>query len=163
MENQAGEVTFRSYLFFWSGQLISLLGSSIAQFVIIWWITLETGSALYLSIASLLGLAPMVILTPFAGVLVDRWSRKALIGVVDFLQALATAALIFLFWLGSVSIWQVLALLTVRGIFQAFHSPAVSAIVPSMVPKAKLSRINGLNYLLAGVVTLMGPSLQLSC
>jgi len=157
MEIQAGQVTFRSYLFFWSGQLVSLLGSSVAQFVIIWWITLETGSALYLSIASFLGLVPMVILTPFAGVLVDRWSRKALIGIVDFLQALVTVVLIFLFWLSSVSIWQVLVLLTLRGIFQAFHSPAVSAIVPLMVPKARLSRINGLNYLFTGAVTLIGP------
>ena len=157
MEIQAGQVTFRSYLFFWSGQLVSLLGSSIAQFVIIWWITLETGSALYLSIAAFLGLVPMIILTPFAGVLVDRWSRKALIGIADFLQALVTVVLIFLFWLSSVSIWQVLVLLTLRGIFQAFHSPAVSAIVPLMVPKAKLSRINGLNYLFTGAVTLIGP------
>ena len=157
MEIQANQTTFRSYLFFWSGQLVSLLGSSVAQFVIIWWITLETGSALYLSIASLVGFAPMVILIPFAGVLVDRWSRKALIGIVDFMQALATVALIFLFWLGGVSYWQVLALLALRGIFQAFHTPAVSAITPLMVPKEKLSRINGLNYLFTGAVTLVGP------
>ncbi|TET65185.1 MFS transporter [Candidatus Bathyarchaeota archaeon] len=157
MEIQASQVTFRSYLFFWSGQLVSLLGSSIAQFVIIWWITLETGSALYLSIASFLGLVPMIILTPFTGVLVDRWSRKALIGIADFLQALVTVVLIFLFWLSSVSIWQVLVLLTLRGIFQAFHSPAVTAIVPLMVPKAKLSRVNGLTYLFTGAVTLIGP------
>jgi len=157
VEIQVTQATFRSYVFFWSGQLISLLGSSVAQFVIIWWITLETQSALYLSIASFLGLVPMVILTPFAGVLVDRWSRKALIGVVDFLQALATVVLIFLFWLSNVSIWQVLTLLTLRGIFQAFHTPAVSAIVPLMVHKSKLSRINGLNYLFTGAVTLVGP------
>ena len=157
MEIQTGKATFRSYLFFWSGQLVSLLGSSVAQFVIIWWITLETKSALYLSLASFLGFAPMVILAPFAGVLVDRWNRKALIGVVDFLQALATVVLIFLFWLGGVSIWQVLAMLAVRGVFQAFHSPAVSAIIPLMVPKPKLSRINGLNYLFSGAVTLIGP------
>ena len=154
---QANQATFRSYLFFWSGQLVSLLGSSIAQFVIIWWITLETESALYLSIASLLGLTPMVILIPFAGVLVDRWNRKALIGIVDFLQALATVVIIFLFWLDIVSIWQVFALLTLRGVFQAFHNPAVTAIIPTMVPKSKLSRMNGLRFLFIGVVTLMGP------
>lgn len=157
MEIKASQATFRSYLFFWSGQLVSLLGSSTAQFVIIWWITLETESALYLSIASLLGLAPMILLTPFAGVLVDRWSRRALIGFVDFMQALATVALIFLFSLSSVSIWHILALLTLRGILQAFHIPAVSAITPSMVPKEKLSRLNGLNYLFTGAVTLTGP------
>ena len=120
---------------------------------------LETESALYLSIASVVGFAPMVILTPFTGVLVDRWSRKALIGIVDFLQALVTVVLIFFFWLDIVSIWQVLALLGLRGVFQAFHAPAVSAIVPLMVPRDKLSRMNGLNYLLSGAVTLVGPVL----
>jgi len=157
MEAQVSQATFRSYLFFWAGQLVSLLGSSIAQFVIIWWITLETGSALYLSLASFLGLAPMVILAPFAGVFVDRWSRRALIFVADFLQALATLILVFLFWLGVVHIWHILILLTIRGIFQAFHSPAVSAIIPLMIPKEKLSRMNGLNYLCSGAATLVGP------
>jgi DHA3 family macrolide efflux protein-like MFS transporter len=159
MKTQANQTTFRSYLYFWSGQLISLLGSSIAQFVIIWWITLETGSALYLSIAALFGFAPMIILSPFAGVFVDRWSRKTLIGVVDFLQALATVALILLFSLNIVLLWQVFALLSLRGIFQAFHNPAVSAIIPLMVPRDKLSRMNGANYLLTGAVTLVGPVL----
>jgi len=157
METQADQATFRRYLFFWSGQLASLLGSSIAQFVIIWWITLETESALYLSLASFLGFTPMVILAPFAGVLVDRWSRKTLILVMDFLQALAALALVLLFWQGIAFIWYVLALLTLRGVFQAFHAPAVSAIIPLMVPKERLSRINGLNYLCTGVITLLGP------
>ena len=102
MECQADPAAFRSYLTFWSGQLVSLLGSSVAQFVIIWWITLKTESALYLSLASLLGFAPMIILSPFAGVFVDRWSRKRLIGIVDFLQALATVALILMFSLDIV-------------------------------------------------------------
>ncbi|NIU39453.1 MFS transporter [Candidatus Bathyarchaeota archaeon] len=157
METQATQTTFTSYLTLWSGQLISLLGSSIASFVIIWWITLETESPLYLAVASFAGLAPLVILMPFAGVLVDRWSRKAMIGVVDLLQAVATVALILLFWLNIVSIWLVLGLLTLRGIFQAFHNPAASAIVPLMVPREKLSRMNGVNYLLSGATTLVGP------
>jgi len=157
VEAQADQSTFRSYLFFWLGQLGSLLGSSIAQFVIIWWITLETRSALYLSLASLLGLSPIVILAPFAGVLVDRWSRRAVIAIADLLQALAIVILVFLFWLNVVSIWQILILLTLRGVFQAFHHPAVSATIPLMVPKEKLSRMNGLNYLCTGAVTLVGP------
>ena len=157
MEVQVSQETFRNYLFFWAGQLVSLLGSSIAQFVIIWWITLVTGSALYLALASFLGLAPMVILAPFAGVFVDRWNRKVLIFVADFLQALATVVLIFLFWLGVVSMLHIFILLTIRGILQAFHAPAISAIIPLMIPKEKLSRMNGLNYLCSGAVTLIGP------
>lgn len=154
---RTGESTFRNYLFLWSGQLISLLGSSIASFVIIWWITLETESAIFLSIASLLSFVPTVVLSPFTGVLADRWNRKRLIGIVDFLQALATVTLIFLFRWNIVSIWHILMLLAVRGVLQAFHRPAVATIVPLMVPCGKLSRINGLNYLLRGAVALVGP------
>jgi DHA3 family macrolide efflux protein-like MFS transporter len=157
MEAQANQSTLKNYLTFFAGQQVSLLGSSIAQFVIIWWITLTTGSTLYLSIAALLGLAPMIVLAPITGVLADRWSRKVLIGVADMLQALAAMVLIFLFWSGTVSLVLVFALLTLRGIFQAFHAPTVSAIIPSMVPEDKLSRINGLSYLLNGIMTLIGP------
>ena len=149
--------TFRSYILFWLGQLVSLLGSSIAGFVIIWWITLQTESAVYLSIASLVGFAPIVILSPIAGVLADRWNRKGLIATADLLQALTTVALIFLFWSNVVSIWIILVLLGLRGVFQAFHMPTVSAIVPTMIPKEKLSRMNGLNFLFTGAVNLVGP------
>jgi DHA3 family macrolide efflux protein-like MFS transporter len=154
---QADQKTFRDFLYFWVGQLVSIFGSSVSQFVIVWWITLETESALYLSIASFLGFAPTVVLSPFAGVLADRYSRKTLIAVTDLLQALATVVLIMLFWWGGVSIWQVLVVLTFRGLMQAFHYPASSAITPLMVPRERLSRMNGLNYLLNGAVTLVGP------
>jgi DHA3 family macrolide efflux protein-like MFS transporter len=157
METQTSNTTLKNYLLFRSGQLISLLGSSITSFVIIWWITLETGSPMYLALASLVGFAPMIILTPFAGVFVDRWNRKVLIGVVDLLQALATILLIFLFIWRIASIWYVLALLALRGVFQAFHEPAVSAIVPLMIPQGMLSRMNGINFLLSGVVNVLGP------
>ncbi|MDH5375087.1 MAG: MFS transporter [Candidatus Bathyarchaeota archaeon] len=153
---QVNQTTFRSYLFFLFGQLVSLLGSSIAQFVIVWWITLETESTLYLSLASVLGFAPIVILGPLTGVLADRWNRKALIGTVDLLQALTSVALIFLFQLNVIAIWQVLALLTLKGVFQAFHTPAVLAMIPTMVPKDKLSRLNGVNYLFTSSVNLAG-------
>lgn len=134
-----------------------MLGSSVVQFVIIWWVTFSTGSALYLSAAMLAGFAPMIVLAPFAGVLVDRLSRKVLIAVVDFLQALTTVVLIMLFSIGVVSIWYVLVMLALRSVCQAFHVPAAEAIVPIMVPRDKLSRMNGLNYLLTGVMNLTGP------
>lgn len=158
MENPTN-TTFKQYLFFWSGQIASTLGSSVVQFVIIWWITLKTQSGIYLSLAALVGLVPMILLSPFVGVLVDRWNRKFLIASADFSQALATLALIFLFWVEAATIWNVLALLTVRGICQAFHTPTVLAVTPSMVPIKKLSRINGLNFFFSGAVNLIGPVL----
>jgi DHA3 family macrolide efflux protein-like MFS transporter len=102
------QTTFRNYLFFWSGQLVSLLGSSIVQFVIVWWITVETGSALYLSLATFLSLTPLIVVGPFAGVFADRWNRKILILVADLMQALTVLVLIVFYWIGNVVIWQVL-------------------------------------------------------
>jgi DHA3 family macrolide efflux protein-like MFS transporter len=153
----ANHATFTGYLLFWSGQLVSLLGSSIVQFAIIWWITVTTGSALYLAVATFLGLAPIVAFGPVAGVFADRWNRKKLVFVADMMQALAIVVLVMLFWTGRAGIWQMLAILTFRAVFQAFHEPTVSAITPSMVPRDKLSRMNGLNYLFSGAVRLVGP------
>lgn len=154
---QADQASFRSYLSFFAGQQVSLIGSFVVQFVVIWWITETTKSAWYLALASVAGFAPMILLTPFAGVLVDRLSRKTLIGVVDFLQALSTIVLVLLYWLNIVSVWSVLVVLVFRSCCQAFHVPAVEAVVPLMVPRNKLSRINGLSYLLTGIMTLIGP------
>jgi len=155
----ADQETFRHYLLFWSGQLVSLLGSSIVQFVIIWWITVTTGSALYLSVATFLGIAPFVIVAPFAGVLTDRLNRKMLIFIADLMQALGVIVLIILYSFGTVAIWYVFILLTVRGVFEGFHETTVSAVTPSMVPKDRLSRMNGLNYLFSGAARLVGPVL----
>jgi DHA3 family macrolide efflux protein-like MFS transporter len=147
----------QGYFLFWAGQLISLLGSSIVQFTLIWWITLETGSEFFLALSTFLGFGPAIVLTPVAGVFVDRWSRKKLIATVDFLQALATLGLIFSFIGGFANIWYVLATITVRGLFQAFHRPAIQAIIPLLIPRDRLSRMNGLDYLFRGVILMIGP------
>ncbi|UCG02936.1 MAG: MFS transporter [Candidatus Heimdallarchaeota archaeon] len=147
----------RGYVIFWIGQLISLLGSSVVQFSIVWWITVETGSELFLALSTFLGFGPTMLLTPIAGVFVDRWSRKKIIATVDFFQAIATMGLIFAFILGIADIWFVLAIITLRGVFQAFHRPAVQAIIPLLIPKDKLSRMNGLDYLFNGMILMVGP------
>jgi DHA3 family macrolide efflux protein-like MFS transporter len=152
MQATANKETFRQYLLFFSGQQVSLLGSSIVQFVVVWWITVETGSPVYLSLAALAGFAPLVILSPFGGVLVDRFSRKRVILVADLCQTVATIVLILCFWLDLASIYVVLGIILLRGVFQAFHMPAVNAIIPSMVPQDRLSRINSLEYVFNGIV-----------
>ena len=157
MEELADKSTFKSYLFFWSGQLVSLMGSLIVQFAITWWITVITGSVFYLSIGIFLYFLPMVFLTPIAGVLIDRWNRKALIAVVDSFQSLVTVWIIVLFYLGIADPLGVILINSLRGVCQAFHMPAVSAIVPTMVPKEKLSRINGVGYLFTSLIQLIGP------
>lgn len=149
--------TFRHYLVFWLGQLFSLLGSSIVQFVIIWWITDITGSAVILSITAFFAFIPVIIIGPIAGVYIDRWNRKLIIAVTDAFQALLTFWLIIMFIFGITEIWVIIFLNSLRGVCQAIHFPAVNAIIPIMVPKKYLSRLNGINYLFQGLIHSMGP------
>ena len=157
MEMMPNKKSFKNYLYFWSGQLISLFGSMVVYFVIIWWITEETQSPVYLALGSFFFIICQVIFMPIAGVLADKLNRKVIIVVADSLQAVTTLILLVLFQLNLANIWVVLIFISVRSIFQAFHLPAVNSIIPAMVPKENLSRINGINFLFTGVVQIIAP------
>lgn len=142
--------TLRSFMVLWVGQALSLLGSQIVQFALIWWLTRTTGSGTMLALASLVGLLPQVVLGPFVGVLVDRWNRRRVLIVADSVVALATVVLLLLFWSGDVATWQLFAVLFVRALGGTFHTPAMQASTPLMVPQKHLTRIQGLDQMLNG-------------
>lgn len=155
----ADSKTFRRYIFLWSGQLFSIMGSSIVNFAITWWVTVLTGSATLLSISIFMYMLPIAFLTPVAGVLADRWSRKKIVMLADSFQAFTTLWVIVLFILGLATPLVVMLITGLRGIFQAFHAPTVNAITPTMVPKEKLSRMNGFGYLFSSLINIVGPVL----
>ncbi len=143
----------------WTGQAFSLFGSQLVSFAVIWWLTQTTGSATVLATASLVGLLPQVILGPFTGTLVDRWNRRITMIVADGLITLATITLAVLFALGIVQIWQVYGLLFIRSVCGGFHWPAMQASTSLMVPKEHLSRIQGLNQMLQGGMSIAAAPL----
>ncbi|MFX0081251.1 MAG: MFS transporter [Candidatus Hodarchaeota archaeon] len=158
MEEIANRETFINYMYFWVGQLFSLLGSLVLSFAIFVWITDVTGSALMLSIANFIFLVPMIIVTPFAGVIADRINRKIMILVVDSLQAYLSVILALLFIVGFTELWVVFLFLGLRSVCQQVHGPVVMTIMPLMVPKDKLSRVNGIRYFFLGIVQFAGPA-----
>lgn len=143
----------------WGGQAISLFGSRLVQFALIWWLTAETGSATVLAIASLIGLLPTVLLGPFAGALVDRWKRRQVILIVDAAIALTTLLLAYLFAIDAVGVTTVYVLLLVRGIGESFHWPSMSAATSLMVPDDQLTRVQGLNQMLQGGLNIVAAPL----
>jgi DHA3 family macrolide efflux protein-like MFS transporter len=157
MENLTTKKTFRHYLFFLFGQQFSLLGSMIVGFVITWWLTIKTGSPIILSLSVFLMFIPQIIITPLSGVIADRWNRKILIAISDSFQALLTFLLFIIFLFDISSVWFVLTINTFRAAGFAFQLPATSAIIPVMVPKERLSRINGVNFLFSGMIYSLGP------
>ncbi|HAE58218.1 MAG TPA: MFS transporter, partial [Anaerolineae bacterium] len=120
------------------GQALSLFGSSLVQFALVWYLTQQTGSATILATATLVAMLPQIILGPFVGALVDRWNRRLVMMVADGLIALATLVLAGLFWFDLVQVWHIYAILLVRSTGGAFHWPAMQASTSLMVPKEQL-------------------------
>lgn len=147
------------FLTIWVGQAFSLVGSSLVQFALVWWLTQKTGSATILATATLVSLLPQIVLGPFVGTLVDRWNRRLIMITADSGIALATLVLIFLFASGQVQVWHVLAINFIRSLGGAFHQPAMAASTSLMVPNKHLARVAGLNQTLQGVVTIFAPPL----
>lgn len=143
----------------WSGQAISLLGSQVVQFALIWHLTATTGSAAVLATATFVGTVPQTILSPFIGALVDRWSRRWIMVIADATVAALTLLLAVLFATGVVQIWHIYALMLARAIGGAFHHNAMGASVVLMVPKEQLARIQGLNQALSGGMNIVSAPL----
>ncbi|WP_291592339.1 MFS transporter [Bacteroides sp.] len=149
----------KKFIIIWSGQLFSILSSSIAQFAIVLWISLETGSAEVLSLATIAALLPQVVLGPFAGVFVDRWSRKWTMILADSFVALCSAVIALLFYLDVIEIWQIYLLLMLRSIGSAFHAPAMKSSIPLLAPEKELTRIASINQTIQALCNICGPVL----
>ncbi len=162
MENPSGSETGKwagRFFTIWTGQALSLFGSALVQFALIWWLTQKSGSATVLAIATLVGMLPQIIAGPFAGALVDRWNRRIVMMVADGTIAAFSLLLAYLFATGVVQIWHVYAIMALRALGGAFHFPAMSASTRMMVPEKQLTRISGLNQTLQGINSLAAPPL----
>src|SRR5829696_4120350 len=87
----------RRFFTIWSGQALSLFGSALVQFALIWWLTEKSGSATVLALATLVGMLPQIVLGPFAGALVDRWNRRVIMIMADGTIAAFSLLLAYLF------------------------------------------------------------------
>jgi DHA3 family macrolide efflux protein-like MFS transporter len=149
----------RPFFTIWGAQAVSLLGSSLVQFALVWWLTETTGSATVLATATIAGMLPQILLAPLGGTLVDRWNRRVVMIVADSGIALATVVLAALFALDVVQPWHVYVLMFVRSAGGGFHWPAMQASTSLMVPRDHLSRIQGLNQTLNGLSNIVAPPL----
>ena len=143
--NPASEKWAVPFFTIWSGQAISLLGSQMVQFALIWWLTKTTESATVLTSATLVGVLPSVILGPFVGTLVDRWNRRRILLISDATIALVSLLLAYIFYMGWAKVWIVFIALFLRAIGSGFHRPTTSASTSLMVPAKQLTRVQGLN------------------
>lgn len=143
----------------WSGQLASILSSAVVGYAVIFWMSLETGSAEVLAIAAIAGMLPQSLLGPLVGVYVDRWDRKRTMIFADTFIALCTLCLAVLFWLDIARMWHIYVLLACRSAGSAFHMPAMQASIPMLAPDEQLTRIAGIDQMISSLSSIAGPAL----
>ena len=149
--------SMRPFFIIWTGQAISIFGSEIVQFALIWYLTVQSRSAMVLTLATLVQVLPRTVLGPFVGVWIDRWNRRYVMQTADALTASVTIMLAVLFYLGLVQIWHIYVLLFAAALGQTMHASAFTASTTLMVPANQLTRIGGLNQVLAGAIAILAP------
>lgn len=160
MYEQTGNRWKRTFFTIYAGQAFSLIGSAAVQFALIWWLTIQSGSALTLTLATLVSTLPSLVFGPFAGIWIDRYDRKTVMIAADALSALAALVLVFAFWfLVEPPLWLVYGMLFIRGIGNTFHTPAMQAAIPMFVPADQLVKAGGWGNLIVSLSTMLGTAL----
>jgi MFS transporter, DHA3 family, macrolide efflux protein len=157
MTNQPMNNWKKNIILFLSSQTISLFGSMLVQYAIMWHITLTTKSGVMMTLFIICGFIPTFFLSPIAGVWADRYNRKILIILADALIAIATLILAILFLMGYESIWLLFVMAAIRAIGTGIQTPAVGAILPQIVPKEGLTKVNGINGSIQAIIMFVAP------
>ncbi|WP_042196489.1 MFS transporter [Paenibacillus camerounensis] len=152
----------RTFAFIFSGQIFSILTSSMVQFSIIWHLTETTGSASVLMIAGLVGFLPQAILGPFIGVWLDRWNRKLTMIISDSLIAVTSLVLGAYYLWGDPGLWVVYVVLFIRSVASSFHAPSFQAAVPLIAPEDQLTRVAGWQQMVFSASSILGPALGIA-
>lgn len=150
----------KNIAFFISGQSISLFGSMLVQYAIMWHITLTTKSGLIMTLSIMAGFIPSLFLSPFAGVWADRFNRKTLIVLADTSIAIITLIGALAFYLGYGSVLILLLISAFRSLGNAVHTPAVQSFIPELVPQDKLMKVQGVNSGIQSSMMIITPVLS---
>ncbi|HMD82526.1 MAG TPA: MFS transporter, partial [Anaerolineales bacterium] len=143
----------------WIGQIVSVLASTMSQFALTIFMFQETGSATALGLMQVFFITPFLIISPIAGVMIDRYNRKMMMMVSDLGAGLATIAILALQAFGLLEYWHLYITSIVYGLGMAFQWPAYSAAIATMVPKEQLGRANGMMSLIEAGPGVIAPIL----
>ena len=146
-----------AFVLVWIGQLISVLGSSMTGFGLTIWMYQQTHSATAMGMMQVAFITPFLILSPIAGVMVDRYNRKLMMMVSDLAAGLSTVGLLVLFASGHMQFWVLYVAQIINGIGNTFQWPAYSAAISTMVPKEQYARANGMMSLVEAGPGVVAP------
>ncbi|GAB4541568.1 MAG: MFS transporter [Anaerolineales bacterium] len=147
------------FVIIWLGQIISVLASSMSQFALSIWMYDQTKSALAMGMMQVFFIVPFLVMSPIAGVMVDRHDRKLMMMVSDLAAGLATLGILALQYFGALQYWHLYAASIIYGLGMTFQWPAYSAAISVMLPKEQYARANGMMSLIEAGPGVIAPLL----
>ncbi len=154
MESKTKRTGMFGFTLVWLGQIVSVLSTQMTTFALTIWVFEKTGSATALALVQVFFITPLLLVTPVAGVMVDRHNRKMMMMVSDLAAGLTTVAILVLQFLGVLEVWHLYVAAVFQGLGNAFQWPAYSATISTMIPKEQYGRANGMMSLVQ-----MGPGI----
>ncbi len=161
MQNEKMKQPSGMFAFFviWATQLISVLASSMTQFALTIFMFQQTQSVTAMGLLQVFFITPFLIISPIAGVMVDRYNRKLMMAISDIAAGVATIFILYLSFTGQLEYWHLYIAAAFNGVGNAFQWPAYSAAITTMVPKDQLGRVNGLMTLMEAGPGVFAPML----
>lgn len=149
----------RNFIVIWLGQTVSLIGSQMTNFAITIWVWELTGQATALALFGLLTQAPRVLMTPFAGIIVDRCNRKLLMMIGDAIACFSTIVILLLYLTNNLQIWHLYLAGAINGIFEQLQELAYLASISMMVSEEQYSRASSIGFLASYGSDIIAPAL----
>jgi len=144
MNETSGNRKFRSFFLLWLGQAVSTFGSGLTSFALGVWVFQRTGSATEFALIVVSASLADMLVTPFGGVLTDRWDRRRVMILADVGAAIGTMTLVGLLAAGRLEVWHIYPIVALIAACNGVQVPAYRASVTMLIPKAHLGRANGL-------------------
>ena len=148
-----------TFLLVWLGQIVSLFGSSLTEFALGVWVYQTTGSITQFALISVFIHLPNLLISPLAGAVVDRWSRRGAMILNDIISVIGTLILMGLVFSHRLEVWHIYVAVSVSSISGAFQWPAYMASIPQLVPMNELNRANGMVQVSRAIAKISGPTI----
>ena len=153
----------QTFLIVWIGQVVSLLGTKLTEFALGFWILdqtyQDTGTITQFALTILFMYLPKVVISPLAGVLIDRWNRRSAMIMSDMGTGAITIVVLFLVSTKSLAVWHIYLALIISSTLNAFQQPAYTAAISQLVPANNLSRANGMVQASFAIAKIAAPAI----
>ena len=159
MENTKQPAGMTAFIVIWLSQLFSILASGMTGFALSIWMYQKTESATAMGLLQVFYITPFLLMSPIAGVMVDRYSRKLMMMISDITGGLGTIFILIMFATGKLEFWHLYLSAVLNGIGNTFQWPAYSAAIGTMIPKEQLGRVNGMMSLMEAGPGVVAPVL----